>query len=158
MKKPLAVVLLLFAGGLVAQTTEEALRQCRSEKNDLRRLLCYDAIGKAGQQENHLQQAVIPPVASTAQQAEAKDNFGFEHRRIETKGPDKRYVTIVRQKKLATGQWQFWLDNGQLWRQVGSDRLPPQDAGPAYIERGVLNSFFLGRDNSNRRVRVKRIK
>ncbi|MDF2178736.1 hypothetical protein P2G88_10795 [Aliiglaciecola sp. CAU 1673] len=48
------------------------------------------------------------------------------------------------------------LDNGQLWKQVDSQRYYMPD-GHLYIERGALGSFWLGSEDANRRMRVSRI-
>jgi hypothetical protein len=49
-------------------------------------------------------------------------------------------------------------DNNQLWKQTDSAYLRLNLNDTIYIERGILNSFFMGMDESNRRIRVKRIK
>lgn len=48
------------------------------------------------------------------------------------------------------------LDNGQQWRQVGSDRLRLTNNDTVVIERGMFNSFLLKKAGQNRSIRVKR--
>ena len=46
-------------------------------------------------------------------------------------------------KKPLYGELIIELDNGQQWRQVGSDSLRLKKQDVVVIERGVFNSFLL---------------
>jgi hypothetical protein len=51
----------------------------------------------------------------------------------------------------------FTLENGQVWQETESSRLRLKAGMNIYIEKGLLSAHFLGIEDSNRRVRVKRI-
>jgi len=59
-------------------------------------------------------------------------------------------------KKAPYGELIIELDNGQQWRQVGSDSLRLKKQDVVVIERGVFNSFLLKVEGQNRSIRVKR--
>ena len=48
------------------------------------------------------------------------------------------------------------LDNGMVWKQTNSAFFRPQVGDLATIERGAMGVFYLGVEDSNRRIKVKR--
>jgi hypothetical protein len=52
----------------------------------------------------------------------------------------------------------FTLANGQVWQETENSRLRLKVGMPIYIEKGAFSAHFLGKESSNRRVRVKRVK
>lgn len=51
------------------------------------------------------------------------------------------------------------LNNGMIWRQTDKKTNVKVDVGDSItIERGVLGSFYLGRNGQNSRMAVRRIK
>jgi hypothetical protein len=97
-------------------------------------------------------------VASSRQTVE--EDFGFEQKRAaaarENVGP--LYVEVSRVKKDRGGSSTIYLANGQVWRQIGSDRFfYSERQGRAYLEPGSLNSYFFSQEKINRRIRVKRL-
>ena len=65
-------------------------------------------------------------------------------------------VTSV--KEAAYGELIISLDNGQQWRQIGSDSMRLKENDTIVISRGAFNSFLLKQDGKNRSIRVKRTK
>ncbi|MFC4700901.1 hypothetical protein ACFO4O_12075 [Glaciecola siphonariae] len=51
----------------------------------------------------------------------------------------------------------FTLANGHKWRETESSRLRLKKGMAIYVEKGALSAYFLGKESSNRRVRVKRV-
>ena len=50
------------------------------------------------------------------------------------------------------------LSNGHVWKQTEAKYFKVKVNDSVFVERGVLSSFFLGMDDTNQRIRVKRIK
>lgn len=87
-----------------------------------------------------------------------EDEFGREHLEDPTSDrPDKIYVKIADAQRNFYGKWEILLTNGQRWEQTDSRTVPLPDDAEYYIERGVFNNFFLGREDDTRRIRVRRV-
>lgn len=150
--------------------------ECRSLSADAERLACYDA--------------AIDGLAAARAQADAssqarKENFGLpqqdgdQPRVTETPAdfgaedvPELRAdrekdrlssITATTTKitinslNVAT----FYLDNGQVWRQLGSDDVVyrgKKDPQSVEIKRGALANYMLKVDGFARPLRVQRIK
>jgi hypothetical protein len=112
---------------------------------------------------------VTPPInvdASVTTKAQAankesqplQEYFGIEEKQIKEQSVDKIYATVVKVIKNARKKRIFTLDNGQVWRQTETDSLSIKQDDIIYIERGILGSFYMSKDQVNRKFRVKRIK
>lgn len=151
-------LLLLASPMLQAQSSLAAqLEQCRSEQNALKRLVCYDEINlrTAGSAATP-----APQAAERARQATtatpATDNFGKEHRQVAADPLDQLYATVTKLSLSPRKEMIIELDNGQIWRQSGSGQFPLQNGERIYIKRGMLGAFYLGKDGSNRTLKVVR--
>lgn len=152
-----------------------AIKDCRTIENDLHRLMCYDAAVDA----LHKKQAVAPPIAqikSTEQikpktpqinvtpvttekkvvtNNAANTEFGLEHKDIT--GDSEELVSVIAAvKKAPRGELIITLDNGQVWRQLGTDRFRVKEGFTVIISRGIFNSFLLKIQGKNKSIRVKR--
>lgn len=91
---------------------------------------------------------------SRAQEAEARRQAQARSAGKPLEG--KTYVTIDEAWQNSRGLWFFRLSNGQVWRQQESGRFQFNPSARYYIEEGrFLNSYFMGTDGSNRRIRVQ---
>ncbi|MBQ4834485.1 hypothetical protein J8L70_14645 [Pseudoalteromonas sp. MMG010] len=169
MKKILSLIVLfstpIFSAH--AQINTQALEACSLIENDFNRLLCYDNIiaGKAASQNTssvpsiaakEMVQASAPIVTDNTKSDVKKDDFGLEHKEI-TKGKATEIkATVTSIKKAPYGELIITLDNGQQWRQIGSDSMKLTAEDKIIISRGVFNSFLLKKANQNRSIRVKR--
>ncbi|WP_165726633.1 hypothetical protein [Pseudoalteromonas sp. SA25] len=171
MKKQLLSLLVLLSAPTFAAQTEfntQALQACSFIENDFNRLLCYDnTIAGKSLTKPTITKTLTPPtannvpqvVAAAPIQAKAKaDNFGLEHKesQVEKETEIKAMVTSV--KEAAYGELIISLDNGQQWRQIGSDSMRLKENDTIVISRGAFNSFLLKQDGKNRSIRVKRTK
>lgn len=175
MKKQLIpfVALLTITG--TAQANEvnlQALQACTFVENDFNRLLCYDNVmaGKSLSKPATKQQIEQPaassatPVAAAPVTAAAStqivktknEDFGLEHKEVAKVNDDQISAIVKSVKKAPYGELIIELDNGQQWRQVGSDSLRLKEQDVVVIERGVFNSFLLKVEGQNRSIRVKR--
>ncbi|PKG98037.1 hypothetical protein [Paraglaciecola sp. MB-3u-78] len=92
-----------------------------------------------------------PIVNSTA-------NFGQENIKHPKGLISQIQATVIKTKKAPRGELIIFLDNGQVWRQTDSTRLKLSKDNVVIIERGALGSFFIGKENANKRIRAKRVK
>ncbi|MDX3772672.1 hypothetical protein QE250_00920 [Chromatiaceae bacterium AAb-1] len=144
---------------------EQALQQCRTEQNALKRLVCYDEIN-AGSTVTAVPAPATPapvasvtpaPVTTPAPATSAADDFGIEHRkRAAEETPDTLYGTVKSVQYSPRKELIVEFDNGQRWRQTGTDYYKIAVGEQHYLKRGALNSFFLGNDSNNRTIRVRR--
>ena len=152
-------LLALFATLPVTAATiplEQALELCRAETNALRRLGCYDAISVDSAQAQ-ISAPVKASAQTTAPQATNEGNlFGLEHHQAEVADEMKVVVKAIRYTPHKALIVEF--TNGQTWQQVGADYYKIAVGETHVIKRGVLNSFMLGSEQSNRTIRVKREK
>ena len=182
MKKQLIpfVALLTIAG--TAQANEvnlQALQACTFVENDFNRLLCYDNVmaGKSLSKPVKKQQIEQPKMSSAASAATTatteaaatvatkqseqivktkNEDFGLEHKEVAKVNDDQISSLVKSVKKAPYGELIIELDNGQQWRQVGSDSLRLKAQDVVIIERGIFNSFLLKVKGQNRSIRVKR--
>ncbi|WP_134058731.1 hypothetical protein [Rheinheimera aquimaris] len=166
--KQFALMILLGAATQVqaAIPAEQAIELCRAEQNALRRLNCYDAISadtsvaaaapvaRATQSAAPQQPTVSQPQPAPA--ATAESSFGLEHKKSSEQTTDKIYVTVKTVSENQQRELVVEFTNGQIWRQRGNDYYQIKAGEKHYIKRGVLGSFFLGNDDNNRTIRVKR--
>ena len=83
----------------------------------------------------------------------------MEHKDKEEGQLDRIEVEVAAKEQGPYDKWRIELSNGQIWKQTDSGGYFLWDEDDTYyIERGALNSFFFGRDGSNRRMRVQRVK
>ncbi|GGE97959.1 hypothetical protein [Pseudoalteromonas gelatinilytica] len=175
MKKQLIpfVALLTITG--TAQANEvnlQALQACTFVENDFNRLLCYDNVmaGKSLSKPATKQQIEQPAASSAAPVAAApvtaaastqivktkNEDFGLEHKEVAKVNDDQISAIVKSVEKAPYGELIIELENGQQWRQVGSDRLKLKVNDTVIIERGIFNSFLLKIEGQNRMIRVKR--
>jgi len=164
----IGLALLTLTSFASAEALDKALQQCRTIESGEQRLDCYDAIGRQ-QDSTSLPSSVNSTTAEPTKalatkapaKAPAKDNselFGFEARQITKQVPDRIDVEVIKANTVH-GKKIFQLSNGQVWKQIDTKRFVfSQTKGQAYIERGALGSFFFSQQNSNTRIRVKRVK
>tara|TARA_Y100000782_G_C10184118_1_gene265498 strand:- start:3785 stop:4321 length:537 start_codon:yes stop_codon:yes gene_type:complete len=176
MKKQLIPIVALFTITGTAHANEiniQALQACTFVENDFNRLLCYDNImaGKsltkpaakkqlekpAATSSSATDTKAVVAAAPTQQPIQAKnDNFGLEHKEVTKENDDEISAVVKSVEQAAYGELIIELDNGQQWRQVGSDRMRLKANDTVIIERGVFNSFLLKIKGQNRSIRVKR--
>lgn len=184
LKSRLALLLTCLSAcsfGLHAETVNNALEKCSQETNSLKRLVCFDQIAKNIRQyeggETELSRRLpvptvqaTPPTAvskpSTANTAvvdneqDAVDAFGKPEKseRDSYIEGDSMVATVQEVKQLATRKHRFTLSDGQVWEQTSSDSGGiPKKGDTVIFEKGVLGSFFMKKQGSKRRLRVKRI-
>lgn len=110
----------------------------------------------------------VPPAIDTTQKQELieqheeqklKQNFGLEHKKTTVEeATESLSLTIAKAKKSVHGKWTLTFTNEQKWVTISSERMKFKAEQEVIISRGMFNSFMLKLQNSNRSVKVKRIK
>ena len=156
-------VVALFAIPLVAaaQNQDVALRACRAEPDDARRLGCYDRemdrIGK----EQATVAAESPPVLTPEEQfgrtgAMAREES--DRKDQETRNLGELIATVTEIWTRSDGLMVFTLDNGQVWKQNAPDSHFRLKSGERVkIQPAAMSSFLLS-GPSKRSTRVSRLK
>lgn len=102
------------------------------------------------------------PVASDLPRGDAAFGREEEVRRkteVRQEIPDSISSRIAGEFRGWSGDTIFTLENGQVWRQVGSGTAYLRLQSPAVmIERGQMGAFFLRVEGLGSRVKVKRLK
>ncbi|MGO2074218.1 hypothetical protein ACT3S9_00755 [Pseudoalteromonas sp. AOP31-A2-14] len=170
MKIQLLPLLTLISVTTMAHAEEvnlQALHACAFVENDTNRLLCYDNT-MAGKSLSRKDATMVPVSASSnkpeaanaavASSPEAKNkNFGLEHKEVAKDNDDEIKVIVKSVDEAPYGELIITLENGQQWRQIGSDNIRISSSDKVIISRGMFNSFLLKKEGQNRSIRVKRI-
>ena len=102
------------------------------------------------------------PAAGAVPEAEPiSDEVGLSRiKGSNTPEPQQYSATVTKcEENKQSGQYYFFLENGQVWQQSQSGRLVYRAENPrVVIKRGMLGGYYLSVDGVNRRVRVKRLK
>jgi hypothetical protein len=95
-------------------------------------------------------------VANEVSQQQA--SFGQENKKRTTDLINQIKAQIVQIKTSAYGEQIITLSNAQVWRQTDNTRLKLRKDQVVIIKRGAMGSFFIGKENANKRMRAKRVK
>jgi len=178
--------LLIKPDVIAVQTLDEELKTCSEITVSLIRLQCYDRLAK--KPEVRSAQAANQPkrknifqrrsrdktaikeeqettteetstdasVASTSDNInESSDNFG----KVSRDDSNEINSRISGEFNGWTGDTQFRLENGQIWKQSGNGFLKVSMNNPKVkIEAGTFGGYILSVEGYNSRVKVKRVK
>ncbi|WP_105189482.1 hypothetical protein [Pseudoalteromonas sp. T1lg48] len=88
----------------------------------------------------------------------SKREFGLEHKQKDDNdgNPDELVAKVSQVKEAPYGELIITLDNGQRWRQIGTDSFRISKNDTVVISRAMFNSFLLKKQGSNKSIRVKR--
>ena len=159
---------------LQAGELSDALNECRQQQNALKRLVCYDEISLQSASQpvattvpvdnviedsaaSTAQPATVSRAAPVAKSTEADKNFGLEHKQTADNKADQLYFTVSAISYSPRKELIVEFDNGQIWRQSGTDYYKIAVGEKHYVKRGLFNSFRLGNDDDNRTVKVRRV-
>lgn len=169
MKKMLLFIALLASSHFYAQgaPVNQAMQQCKQVENALKRLACYDSLAKQmgsneplPTQSDVMQQAPVVNnrPALVTQPAASGSDFGLEKKQVQKQEQDSVRAAVASVKKNAHKKLTLTLTNGQVWRQTDSTYLRIKADDEVIIERAALGSFLLKKVDTNKRMRVKRVK
>ncbi|MBU3024034.1 hypothetical protein [Aestuariibacter sp. A3R04] len=164
-----ALVLAVLSSVSRAETVADAIQACRNEQNDLKRLICFDAVAEsmniyAGAAKSVDEVASERPsqpanIVSSSRQPRG-DDFGLESQRLAKETlPSALSAAVASVTESPRGDRIVTLDNGMVWRENDKrSNLRLKEGDAVTIERGVLGAFYLGKENQNSRMSVRRIK
>ena len=144
---------------------EQALKACSFIENDFRRLLCYDNVvankpidAPRAQSKGNDKAAVAAATGSAvaAKQASSNNEFGLEHKKEHEEADQDLVANVAKIKEAPRGELIITLDNGQVWRQLGTESFRLSKNDEVIISRAMFNSFLLKKAGSNKTIRVKR--
>lgn len=159
----MALLALMSVPAAAQSVSQQQLATCAGIQNAIERLVCYDKLaqGQGVEVAAGAAQSTAPQTAKNTEQSTStsyESEFGKEHRDYAENRPDRLVVSIVSREQDPYGKWIVTLDNGQVWKENdSSSTFRFSDDADYFIERGMLNSFFLGRTGLNTRMRVRRI-
>jgi hypothetical protein len=163
----LPVVALLFAAplagavedagaGAAGDSVVTGVLGCGSIADSAERLACFDALAEAVSERttqnsesggDEAGERAPPPLGDDVGRARTDDE------------PAEEYGGRVTSCEMseATGRWIFTFDNGQVWRQSNTGRLPFRDCDFVVTLRRDVFGYKLEIPSANRSVRVTRI-
>ena len=147
----------LLTKSVLAKETELAgqVQACGQISDSTARLACFDQLTtkQSSTRENPA------TIQLTAQQV---DTFAKEH--VEKTADEKANeilsisLTIRKLEKDVRGKWKISFDNGQKWQQKDTTKLKLKQGDKVILTKGALSSVFLRKENTNKRMKVKRLK
>ena len=153
----LAVVTSLISQTAIAEekNLSDRVQGCIEITQDTARLACFDQLlSKPSAKKVEAQVAEI-----TAKQV---DSFSKEHvkKTAEEKAKeiDSIILTISQLSKSPYDQWKITFENGQKWQQKDNYKLRLKIGQRVILTKGSLSSVFLQKENSTKRIKVKRLK
>lgn len=97
-------------------------------------------------------------VDDTVKKEQQQQQFGKENIQRPEDLIKKITAKVVQVQKAPYGELIITLEGGQMWRQTNNARFKLSEGEVITIERGALGSFFIGKEDTNRRIRAKRLK
>ncbi|MAZ87778.1 MAG: hypothetical protein CL693_09030 [Cellvibrionaceae bacterium] len=127
------VLILIF---LSSNSYANSLKECRAIGNKDERLNCYDQL-------------------ADEQEGISQSRFGaIKYKDI----PTEKIYSVIEAKKIHD-RYLITMEDGQIWKQMERSRIFRIDAGNSVtIESGLLSSYFLSKEGSSVKIKVKRIK
>ncbi|AOW77270.1 hypothetical protein A3Q34_10635 [Colwellia sp. PAMC 20917] len=148
-------ILLVFSTSSYAESLSNKLEQCVKVQDDLSRLSCFDRLSLASKNTDEIKEPLT--------QAQKESRFGgskIEKKKRQESGDnlEKVIYTVAKINKSIRKKLTIYFENGQVWKQNDTITLRLKKEDKVEISAGMLGSFFLKKINTNRAIRVKRIK
>jgi hypothetical protein len=135
-----------FFGDVNAEDFYTKLRACTQERDDGKRLACFDR-----------ETVALPPQDWEQKEVRASlPEFGLIEKPNPAR-PQKETDRVAAVTQRPNGVLVFSLENGQLWKATDQQYLPVHVGDSVTIRTGALGSFWLSAAGSNRTVRVTRV-
>jgi len=171
---------LTVVGPLVAAAEEPKsnLEACATERDDRRRLACYDAevarlagpqpAAAAGESNDSTEVPSAPSRQEGQQSGDAADDFGMTPalaRKMKGNGeegaeePDSLAAVVIRVDEKPYGERIVYLDNGQTWEEISRNRNLPLAVGDDItVKSAAFGSYKLLGPGGKRFTRVRRVR
>jgi hypothetical protein len=137
----------------------DELKSCAAFDDGAVRLSCYDRI--SGRQDEARNPVREDPEVASAPVSAPPDNFGAEtlHRDDEKKAKEPPVAARVsRCSKDVRDKYIFYLEGGQVWKQVSDKRLYFKDCNFGVSIRKDFFGYKMQLEDSKKKFRVSRIR
>ena len=151
----LITILFVCSTSSYADTLGNKFEKCVEIQDDLSRLGCFDKLSLTS--KNTTEKIEAP----TQYQKESRfggDKIEKKKRQDSGHNLEKVTYTVTKIKKSITKKLTIYFDNGQVWKQSDNRTLRLKAEDKAELSSGALGSFFLKKANTNKTIRVTRIK
>jgi len=166
----------MFSGCLAASDMsgmKEGLIKCTDIVDNLARLTCFDSLAKPlvstqVQLSNNTisvvkaKQVLVDSenlaLVASVKQREIEEAFAKPQLKNDDVETERISLTISKLSKTLRGQWKVSFSNGQVWQQKDSLRLSLKLGDLVELNKGALGAYFMKKSQSNKRIRVKRLK
>ena len=130
---------------------DDKVKACGNIVQDAARLVCFDQLTDIASSTKIVALTVIQV-----------DEFSKSHIKKTDEEIAKEInsitLTISALSKTVHGQWKLTFKNGQKWLQKDSGRLRLKEGDLVVITKGALGAVYLQKENTNKRIKVKRLK
>ena len=147
-----------------AVADESALQRCGAIEDAASRLECYDEIAKqttARQQpiDNEEPNDKVSPQDEMPEQQLSEEPSPDQVKSAE-EDPDTGSftTTVTRCEKSYDGKYLFFFENGQVWKQVKTDRESHRNCNFTVTVTRDWFGYKMQRDDNDRRIRISRVK
>jgi hypothetical protein len=160
----LAILVVFLVGALADGHDLTALQACAAEKEDAKRLRCYDT--SMATPATSAPQTSAPSPPDFAVMGKMEKEFGYSDVQARATSQEaaanqleQLNATITQVVKRTHGELVLTLDNGQVWEEkaVSSLSRTLTKGDHITIKRGALGSFYLV-SNSKRSTQVDRVR
>ena len=177
----LAIVTSLLSQSAVAEeaSLSDRIQGCVKITQDMARLACFDqltvkhsnnsvdlAVTQLGAQQvdSEVTQLATQQVESNVTQLTAQQIDSFSKEQVKktaeesAKEIDSITLTISKLSKTPYDQWKITFENGQKWKQKDNYKLSLKTGQRVILTKGSLSSVYLQKENTTKRIKVKRLK
>jgi hypothetical protein len=160
----ICVAAALVTAGPASATAPEATAgfiACAAEKDDARRLACFDAaVAQAGKPSGNSAPAVAPPPLSKEEKFGLRGELKQEkaQKAPELQELEQLQAQVTKVSAKPHGELVVTLENGQIWAEIQTNSGARVKAGDQVtIKPGALGSFLLMAPNG-RSTKVTRVR
>ncbi len=137
------------------ESLSDSIQACVKISQDTARLTCFDQLTS-----KRSSTSVAPEITQLT--VEQVDSFSKEQvkKTSEELANEINSITLTISKlsKTLYGQWKITFENGQKWQQKDKYKLSLKTGQRVILTKGALSSVFLQKENTNKRIKVKRLK
>lgn len=137
------------------ENLSDRIQDCVKISQDTARLTCFDQLTSKSS-------TISAEPEVTDLTAEQVDSFskGQVKKTSEELANEINSITLTISKlsKTPYGQWKITFENGQKWQQKDSYKLSLKTGQRVVLTKGAITSVFLQKENTKKRIKVKRLK
>ncbi len=177
-----AAILVMSNTGAQSATVESQLLSCASGATDAIRLVCYDGLAESIRASAAMkdggksisesgvasslepadsERPLVDPSTGVPLSRESEQPVARKTETFDTGVAPKQSIRVMieKTKRNARGDWYFYFDNGEVWKQIDTRnrRIPPLPIA-ATLSRGIFSSHKLHIDGQQWSMKLRRVK